>query len=157
MRIRRIRSGDYDAVDRLLLQLHQLDVEGRPELFVQLNHFMTRESFLSLIHGRDNICLLAEERGRVLGCCFVSMLSRSGMVSMKIAYLDLIVVEEAFRRQGIGRALFREIRRRVVGAGAERLDLTVWSHNPEAIHAYRSYGMVPQHYIYEIPLSETPG
>lgn len=38
MTIRDIRKADYEAVDRLLLQLHRVDVAGRPELFLETKH-----------------------------------------------------------------------------------------------------------------------
>lgn len=48
--IRDIRKDDYIAIDRLLLQLHRVDVAGRPELFLYMEHYMSRESFESDCH-----------------------------------------------------------------------------------------------------------
>lgn len=149
MMIRKIRKKDYEQVDGLLLQLHDVDVKGRPELFVQKDHFMPRSSFEHLIDNGNICALLAEQRGEVLGCCFVSTLDRSGMVEMKTAYIDLIVVDEKHRRQGIGKALFQAVEKHAQKLGAKRIDLMVWSHNPIAIQAYEAYGMVPQRSVYE--------
>lgn len=149
MHIRKIRKRDYEAVDRLLLQLHDVDVTGRPELFPRKEHFMPREAFEALL-GNETICaLLAAHRGEAVGCCFVSTLDRSGMVEMKTAYIDLIVVDENHRRQGIGKALFQAVEAHAQALGAKRIDLTVWSHNPIAIRAYEAYGMTPQRSVYE--------
>ena len=103
MIIRNIRKSDYEAIDRLLLQLHQVDIVGRPELFSEIDHYMSRDSFESLVENNEMITILAEAQGEILGCCFVSMLDRSGMVKMKTAYIDLIVVDEKHRRKGIGK------------------------------------------------------
>ena len=149
MIIRQIRKNDYEAVDRLLLQLHEVDVKGRPELFVQTEHFMSRDNFESLVENGEILSILAEKRGEAVGCCFVSMMERSGMVKMKTAYIDLIVVDEKHRRKGIGKALFRTVQKRAQRMGAKRVDLMVWSHNETAVRAYQSYGMVPQRSIYE--------
>lgn len=149
MVIRKIRKKDYAPVDRLLLQLHNVDVKGRPELFVEKDCFMPRSTFAHLIANEDICAILAEQRGEVVGCCFASTLERSGMVEMKTAYIDLIVVDEQHRRQGIGKALFQAVEKRAQKLGAKRIDLTVWSHNPVAIQAYEAYGMVPQRSIYE--------
>ena len=46
--------------------------------------------------------------------------------------------------------MFQEVQRQAKEVGAERIDLTVWSYNDVAIHAYRSYGMAPQRYVFEI-------
>ena len=57
--IRDIRKDDYIAIDRLLLQLHRLDVAGRPELFLYMKHYMSRESFESLVGNKDVLTILA--------------------------------------------------------------------------------------------------
>ena len=147
--IRNIHKSDYEAIDRLLLQLHHVDVAGRPELFLDMDHFMTKPSFNSLIENPNMITILAEQYGRILGCCFVSMMERSGMVSMKTAYIDLLVVDEPYRRSGIGQTLFQSVQKRARKMGAKRIDLMVWSHNQIAIDAYESYGMKPQRCVYE--------
>lgn len=149
MLIRNIRKNDYEAVDRLLLQLHEVDVKARPELFREKAHFMPRDTFDSLVENDEVITILAEKQGQALGCCFVSMMNVSGMVKMKTACIDLIVVDAACRRKGIGKALFQSVRKRARKAGARRVDLMVWSHNEPAMRAYESYGMVPQRCIYE--------
>ena len=71
------------------------------------------------------------------------------MVSMKTVYIDQIVVDENYRREKIGAAMFREIQKQAKKIGAKRVDLMVWSHNEAAIRAYESYGMVRQRYVYE--------
>lgn len=147
--IRNIRKSDYQAVDRLLLQLHKVHVEGRPELFSPLEHFMSEESFNNLIEDEEMITILAEKNFKVVGCCFVSMLSHSGMVRMRIAYIDQLVVDEKYRKRGIGKKLFETAERRAKELGAKRIDLMVWGHNRIAIQAYESYGMTPQMHTYE--------
>ena len=152
MFIRNIRKSDYAAIDALLLQIHQVDVDGRPDMFWPIERYMTRDAFDRLVANRNVISILAQERGEITGCCFVSMLERSGMAHMRTAYIDLLVVDEKHRRKGVGRALFHEVQKRARRVGAKRLDLMVWSHNKIAESAYRSYGMVPQRCVYEISL-----
>lgn len=152
MVIRNIRKSDYAAVDALLLQIHQVDVDGRPDMFSPIDRYMTKDSFESLVENKEIISILAQEKGEIIGCCFVSMMERSGMVHMKSAYIDLLVVDERHRRKGVGKALFQEVQKRAKRVGAKRIDLMVWSHNEIAEHAYRSYGMVPQRSVYEVNL-----
>ena len=152
MFIRNIRKTDYAAVDALLLQIHQVDVDGRPDMFWPIEQYMTRDSFDSLVTNKNVISILAQERGEIIGCCFVSMMERSGMVRMKSAYIDLIVVNEQHRNNGVGKAIFNEVKKRAKKAGAKRIDLMVWSHNDVAIRAYESYGMTPQRTVYEISI-----
>lgn len=146
MWIRTICKADYSSVDRLLLQLHQVDVSGRPDLFSPADHYMSRDAFETLLENQNVFAFLAQERLEAVGCCFVSLLEKHGV---KTAYIDLLVVDEKHRRQGIGRALFREIQKQARKLGAKNVELMVWSYNQTAVKAYESYGMTPQRSIYE--------
>ena len=152
MFIRNIRKSDYSAIDALLLQIHQVDVDGRPDMFWPIEQYMTKDSFGSLVTNKNVISILAQERGEIIGCCFVSMMERSGMVHMKSAYIDLLVVDERHRRKGVGKALFQKVQKRAKRVGAKRIDLMVWNHNSIAENAYKAYGMTPQRTVYEIKI-----
>ncbi len=152
MLIRSITRFDYAAVDRLLLQLQQADAASRPDLFAPMTHYMPQETFDNLLDNDNILALLATERGRTVGCCFVSLLERSMSSPGKTAYIDLLVVDEPCRHRGIGRALFTEVEKRARKFGAQRVELMVWSHNAIAQKAYAAYGMTPQRSIYEIAL-----
>ena len=149
MFFRSVHKSDYPAVDALLMQLHRLDLAGRPDLFAPADHYFSREAFESLLENDCVLAFLAQERSEILGCCFVSLLERSGDAPVRTAYVDLLVVDEAHRRQGIGKAFFREIEKRAKRHGAQKVELMVWNYNQTAIRAYESYGLTPQRSIYE--------
>ena len=149
IKIRKIKKEDYSAVDKLLRQLHNVHVDGRPELFMDVEHPYSYDNFESLISNPEVISILAEWKHEIVGVCFVSMLSKSGMIQMQTAYIDELVVDENHRRNGIGKALFQEAEKRARKMGAQRIDLTVWNFNEIAINAYETYGMTPQRHIYE--------
>lgn len=149
---RRIQRSDYAVVDRLLLQLHQVDVQGRPDRFRPCDHYMPQEAFENLLENENILAFLAVEHGQARGCCFVSLLEHSGAVPHKSAYIDLLVVDQPYRRKGIGRAMFRHVQRYARKAGADTVELMVYNHNQAAINAYRKYGMTPQRSIYEYRL-----
>ena len=83
MFMRNMRKSDYAAVDTLLLQIHQVDVDGRPEMFAPIEQYMSKDSYDSLVASKNVISILAQEQGKIIGCCFASMLERSGMAHMK--------------------------------------------------------------------------
>lgn len=149
MHIRDMRVDEYDGVDRLMRQLHQLHVEGRPDLYAELEHPYTRERYEELLADGEVISIAAEEDGRIIGICFVTMRDKSGMVCLRTAHVKALIVDEAFQHQGIARALFAEAEKRAGALGAKRMDLTVWAFNIRAQKAYESFGMRPQRYIYE--------
>lgn len=149
LKIRNVKKRDYEAVDGLLQQLQAIHMKGRPELYGPVEHCMARECFESLISNDEVIALLAELDRAVVGVCFVSLLNQSGMVKMRTAFIDQIVVDEPYRGQGIGKALFAEVTKRARAIGAKRLDLIVWSFNQPATAVYERLGMTPQRHIYE--------
>ena len=46
--------------------------------------------------------------------------------------------------------MFKAVKKHAKRIGAKRVDLMVWSHNENAIRAYKSYGMVEQRCVYEL-------
>lgn len=150
MRIRKMKKTDYAVVDGLLLQLQELDVDGRPDLFKPMKHYMPQETFENLLQNKNISTYLAFEHGLAVGCCFVSELEKRNDYPIKISYIDLLVVDKKYRRQGIGKRLFEEVRKAASRSGVKRIELMVWSHNTDAMKAYEFYGMKPQRSIYEI-------
>ena len=149
LKLRKMKKKDYAAVEHLMQQLQRVHIAGRPELYQPMQHCLTEYFFESLLTNEDVIALLAEDMGAVVGVCIVSMLTQSGSVRMKTAYVDELVVDEPHRRTGIGSALLAEAERLSRKRGAKRLDLMVWSFNETAISVYEKYGMTPQRIIYE--------
>ena len=115
-------------------------------------HYMPRESFDCLLENDNVVAFVAQERLDIVACCFVSLLDSSSVHPVKVAYIDLLVVDAAHRRRGIGRRMFAEVGRYARRAGAGKVELTVYSHNKIAESAYRAYGMAPQRSIYEMTL-----
>lgn len=149
MIIRDMTFDDYQDVDELMQQLHRIHVEGRPDLFQELEHPYSKEEYEELVQNPEVVSILAEEDAGIAGLCFVCLRDRSGMVEMKTAYMDDLIVSESYRGRGIASQLFSEAEKRVKLMGAERLDLMVWSFNDDARAFYEAQGMVPQRFIYE--------
>lgn len=149
MRIRDIRLDDYNNIDKLMQQVHDLHVENRPDLYKDLEHPISKSEFEKLIENNDVISVLAEDKESVLGLCIVSIKNKSGMLDKKIAYMDDLCVDERFRGRGIGKLLFSYVTNIAKEKGAERLDLMVWSFNNNALNFYNEIGMKAQRYILE--------
>ena len=149
MQIRNMRLEDYREVDRLMAQVHKLHVEGRPDLYIDVEHIYSMELFQEMVENEDMISVLAEEDDVVVGICFVSMRAKTCMVKRRTAYLEDLCVDEACRGKGIGRKMFEYAKKRAKEMGAERMDLMVWNFNESALKFYEEMGMKPQRYIME--------
>lgn len=152
MQIRNMVLNDYKEVDRLMSQVHQLHVNGRPDLYIDVDHIYSFEQFKEMVENEDMITILAEEEENVIGICIVSMRSKTCMVKRRTAYMEDLCVDEICRGNGIGRKLFLYAKNMAANMGAERLDLMVWDFNEDARKFYESMGMKPQRYIYETKL-----
>ena len=149
MQIRDMRLEDYKEVDRLMAQVHKLHVEGRPDLYIDVEHIYSMEMFREMVENEDMISVVAEEEHTVVGICFVSMRAKTCMVKRRTAYMEDLCVDESCRGKGIGRFLFEYAKKRAKEMGAERLDLMVWNFNESALKFYEEMGMKPQRYIME--------
>lgn len=149
MIIRDMTFDDYQDVDELMQQLHNIHVKGRPDLYREMEHPYSKEEYEELVRNLEVVSILAEEDARIAGLCIVCLRDRSGMVEMKTAYMDDLIVSESYRGRGIASRLFSEAEKRVKLMGAKRRDLMVWSFNDDARAFYEAQGMTPQRFIYE--------
>ena len=149
MNIRNMTLDDYKEVDRLMAQVHKIHVEGRPDLYVDVDHIYSMEQFQEMVENEDMISVVAEIDETVVGICFVSMRSRTCMVKRRTAYMDDLCVDDSYRGRGIGKQLYMYVKERAKKMGAERLDLMVWDFNENARKFYESIGMKTQRYIME--------
>lgn len=149
MEIRDMESKDYPEIDRLMKELHELHVKGRPDLYTELEHPYSREEFEKIVSDPEIISILAEEKSVVIGLCIGTLRKKSGMVEMKTMYIEDLIVDRNFRGKGIASQLYEEMEERGRNTGAKRLDLMVWEFNNDAKRFYEKQGMRPQRYIYE--------
>lgn len=61
-------------------------------------------------------------------------------VAQHVCYLSGIAVAPPFRRQGIARALFAELKREAAARGATNIELDVWAFNEEARQVFARLG-----------------
>lgn len=149
MEIRDMESKDHPEIDRLMKELHELHVKGRPDLYTELEHPYSREEFEKIVSDPEIIAILAEEKSVVIGLCIGTLRKKSGMVEMKTMYIEDLIVDRNFRGKGIASQLYEEMEERGRNTGAKRLDLMVWEFNSDAKRFYEKQGMRPQRYIYE--------
>lgn len=67
IKIRNIEIEDYNAVDNLMQQLHKVHVNGRPDLYTDLEHPYSEQEVSRLIADSNVISILAEENGDGVG------------------------------------------------------------------------------------------
>ncbi|HVL90984.1 MAG TPA: GNAT family N-acetyltransferase [Actinomycetota bacterium] len=145
--VRPARSSDWAAVAALLAEL------GRPAALGAPEEPALREVFEAYRTRADAAALVAESGGRIIGFCDVEFRVRLNFVEPQAWVPDLIVTEAA-RGTGAGRALLAEAERlaRERGCWGMTLESAAWR---TAAHAfYRHTGWTDAGLAFTKPLSD---
>ena len=75
MKIRDMESKDYPEIDRLMKELHELHVKGRPDLYTELEHPYSKEEVEKIVDDPERswmirrlLLLSARRKGRLPAC-----------------------------------------------------------------------------------------
>jgi ribosomal-protein-alanine N-acetyltransferase len=109
---------------------------------------LSRRQLQYLQQRQTTIFLVAEQDGRIVGEGIALLRHHKQSVSGRTYSL---AVDSAFRGQGIGEKLMREMIRRLQERGARRIYLEVEAGNVPAVHLYqrlgfRGIGALPDYY-----------
>jgi GNAT superfamily N-acetyltransferase len=133
VRVRAARRDDFEAVTRLLEAL------GRPQVDASREDDC-RAVYEAQIVDPDTHHIVAEDASGVVAFASLHFRTRLNHATEEAWIPDLIVAEAA-RRQGIGRALLDEVERRARERGCHNLELESAYHRAEAHHMYRQFKM----------------
>jgi GNAT superfamily N-acetyltransferase len=133
-RIRAAAATDLPALVRLLGRLFAIEADFRPDAERQRRG-------LSLLLAEPERCavLLAERRGAVAGMV-TAQLVVSTAEGAPSALVEDMIVDEAERGRGVGRALLEAIEAWAAGRGATRLQLLADRENAPALRFYERMG-----------------
>lgn len=150
MIIRKMKKQDFESVHRLMEQLHCLHLQNRPDVYQDADPLAENE-YSALLDDETTIGLVAELDGAVVGLCITALKQPKSplMLPVRIAFVDALCVDEAYRRRGIAKALMEEAENSSREAGAKTLMLTVWSFNRNAVAFYEAMGMAPRNITME--------
>ena len=146
MEIRRATLADIPELLRLLLQVHGVHAEGRPDLFKPGARKFEAGELESLLADDETWIFVAAEGEELLGhafCTFEHHAGKHGWQDIDSLHIDDICVDEAARKSGIATALYRHILDFARERGFYNVTLNVWECNPGARAFYEAMGMKP--------------
>lgn len=134
------RESDWDAVRRLSVQIHDLHVNWRPDLYYHCEEPYAKAYFLEDIQNR--LVYTAKVSGVVVGYVVLSVIEKGGpgTVEYKAMRLESICVEESARGQGIGKAIAADVRALAKAFGCREVILGVHPENDDAVAFYQKCG-----------------
>ena len=134
------RESDWEEIKRLSVQIHDLHVQWRPDIFYHSEEPYPKEAFLKNIHERMVYVYKADDT--VLGYVVLCLMSKGGpgVMEKKLLRLESICVDEAARGEGIGTAMVAGVRALAKAFGCDGVLLGMHPENEQALQFYQKCG-----------------
>jgi GNAT superfamily N-acetyltransferase len=136
--VRRAAPGDVSDILRLIR--HLAIYERQPDA-VEATEASLHETFFG--ENAQVFAHVAEAGGAIVGIA-VWFLNYSTWTGRPGIYLEDLVIDEAARGTGAGKALFRALAQEAEARGCPRIDWAVLDWNESAMNFYRAIGGRPQ-------------
>ena len=152
MMIRRAENKDIPKLTELLLQVHLIHSDGRPDIFRRGAKKYTEDELAEIIGDEERPIYVADIDGTVSGYAFCILKVTEGdksLLDRRELYIDDLCVDEKMRGMHMGEALYRFVTEEAKRLGCYHVTLNVWSLNPGAMRFYEKMGMVPMKVMME--------
>lgn len=138
--IRFAKPEDYRQAACLMQQIQKLHVMWRPDIYKPCSAVLPKAAFLEEV--KQETMLVAELSGKVVGlCAFMRRhIESERQVTRDVLFIDVMVVDEAYRGQGIGHKLFDALKVLAKGRNVDGIELQVNARNRAAYEMYTKYG-----------------
>lgn len=134
------RETDWEAVNAIAVQVHDLHVSWRPDIYCSTDCPFPKDFFLENIQQKT--LFVAKLGESVVG--FVRFViwetGGPGNVQRKVMNLDSIGVAQPHRGQGIGKRMMEEVWALAKAFGCTDIQLSVYPQNDEAVAFYQKCG-----------------
>ncbi len=141
------KNSDIPAIMALLMQVHKVHSDGRPDLFESGTTKYDQTQLKEILTDASRPVIVAREDGKVVGYSMCQL--KDGHFSKSIAsrnslYIDDLCVDESMRGRGVGTILYNAALRYAKEHGCYNLTLNVWELNSSAKAFYSRMGLKPQ-------------
>lgn len=155
--VRFAEEKDLPRVNELREQVSRLHVKGRPDIFKPGFCQELQERVYEMWRAEESDVIVAEKDGAICGMACIEYLAREESVycfARKAYYITEFAVEEAFRRQGVGRELMDFIEADAGAKGYPCIELDMWSFNDDARAFYEALGFRAYRLLMERDLTD---
>ena len=134
------RPEDRSSINALAVQVHDLHVAWRPDIYEQTEDLWPQQRFDAAVADRQLFCAKIDDQ--VVGYVLLSVRSCEvdGHVKRKVLVIDEICVDKRLRNRGIGTEMMLGVRAIAKAFGCTDLQLGVYPQNNEAIAFYQKCG-----------------
>lgn len=143
---------DFEKVNVLAKQVHELHVNWRPDLFLSVDEVISKEYFEEMIQTRQ--IFVAKMQDEIVGYITFNIKEKSNtsMRYRRQLQIEAICVDEKNRGKGIGTELLKHIKEFGKENNCTDLYLTVNKENENAIKAYEEFGFEVKSIAYSMQI-----
>lgn len=142
--IRKAAEADIPDIDKLLLQVHKVHSDARPDLFKKGAKKYTDFELKEILKSEKTPVFVAEKDGHILGyafCIHKQFVNDNNMTDVKTLYIDDLCVDETARDCHIGSSLYNFVIDFAKSHGYYNVTLNVWADNKNAVKFYEKIGL----------------
>ncbi len=145
--IRRAELKDIPTIDKLLLEVHKVHSDVRPDLFKVGARKYTDEQLKDIITNDKTPVFVADDNGTVVGyafCIHKQFINDNNMTDIKTLYIDDLCVDENCRGKHVGTKLYEYVLNYAKENNYYNVTLNVWAANTNALAFYQKIGLQVQ-------------
>ncbi len=142
--IRRADLKDIPTIDKLLLEVHKVHSDARPDLFKVGARKYTDEQLKEIITNDKTPVFVADDDGTVVGyafCIHKQFINDNNMTDIKTLYIDDLCVDENCRGKHVGTKLYEYVLNYAKENNYYNVTLNVWAANTNALAFYQKIGL----------------
>lgn len=156
----KIREGiakDYIDIRNLVIEVHNLHVKNRPDVYLDVDNPFEKERFEDLLNDNTSKLFVVEDTDNkeLVAYSIVQIMTPRSipiLIPSRFAYIDDLCVKSIHQKKGIGKMLFKYLVDYAKIEGASSIQLNVWEFNENAIKFYESLGMSTRNRRMEVNL-----
>lgn len=138
--IRHAKETDYETVIKIMSQVQDMHVQWRPDIYKYNDELYTEEMFADIVKG--DTFFVAEIDNMVVGVLEIMFrhIETPAHVTRDVVFIDTMAIEEKYRGQGIGHAMFEFLKAMKTEKKMDGIELQVNARNVAAYEMYKKYG-----------------
>ncbi len=146
------RIEDFNKVNELAKQVHELHVNWRPDLFLSVDAVISKEDFEKKIQAKE--IFVAKIEDEIVGYITINIKEKinPSMRYRKQLQIEAICVDEKTRGKGIGTQLLKYVKQYGKEYDCTDIYLTVNEENESAIKMYEEFGFKVKSIAYSMQI-----
>lgn len=156
MEIKIPNKKDYERVNELAIQVHELHVSWRPDLFNSTKKVITEEEFEEMIQNKEIYVSVIDNKivGYIVLCIVEKKNQNPKFRYRKQLNIDAMCIDANHRGKGIGTELLNFAKQIAINNECTDMYLTVNEENIRAIKTYEKFGMKVKNIAYSMQIKK---